>query len=123
MSPQGEEGDEAYLAAAAAGQDVHFELACSKGTYVRSWARDFGERLGTVSHLAALRRTAIGELAVPDGPEMRLMAEPAGGEGAAVPTGAWDVEELVEIVRELNREADAAADAAAAGGGAVHAAA
>ena len=38
--------------------DVAFHV--SKGTYVRSLARDIGLAAGTVGHLAALRRTAIG---------------------------------------------------------------
>lgn len=38
----------------------------SKGTYIRSLARDIGERAGTAAHLAALRRTASGELSVGD---------------------------------------------------------
>lgn len=38
--------------------DVHFEVTVTKGTYIRSLAHDFGQRLGVGSHLAALRRTA-----------------------------------------------------------------
>jgi tRNA pseudouridine55 synthase len=38
------------------------EVACSKGTYVRTLAEDLGERLGCGAHLAALRRTASGSL-------------------------------------------------------------
>ena len=41
-----------------------FSVRCSKGTYVRTLAADIGERLGCGAHLAALRRTAIGPLAV-----------------------------------------------------------
>src|SRR5690606_32934937 len=37
-----------------------FDLECGKGTYVRSLARDLAERLGTVGHVASLRRTAVG---------------------------------------------------------------
>jgi tRNA pseudouridine55 synthase len=37
-----------------------FEADCSKGTYVRSLARDLAVALGTVGHVAALRRTAVG---------------------------------------------------------------
>lgn len=40
--------------------DLRFRLACSKGTYVRSVARDLGEALDVGAHLVALRRTAIG---------------------------------------------------------------
>lgn len=38
----------------------------SKGTYIRSLARDFGERLHSGAHLVELRRTAIGNLSVND---------------------------------------------------------
>jgi tRNA pseudouridine55 synthase len=37
------------------------EVTCSGGTYVRSLAADLGRRLGTLAHLAALRRTAAGQ--------------------------------------------------------------
>ncbi len=37
-----------------------FEMACEKGTYVRSLARDLAEALGTHGHVAVLRRTAVG---------------------------------------------------------------
>lgn len=39
--------------------DVIVRISCSKGTYIRSIARDLGQALGTGSHLAALRRTAV----------------------------------------------------------------
>ena len=38
------------------GQDIEFDVECSKGTYVRVLAEDIAARLGTVGHLAALRR-------------------------------------------------------------------
>ena len=41
---------------ALAGPDIEFEVECSKGTYVRVLAEDLAARLGTVGHLAALRR-------------------------------------------------------------------
>lgn len=37
-----------------------FAVRCSKGTYVRTLAEQIAERLGTVAHLTALRRTAVG---------------------------------------------------------------
>lgn len=44
-----------------AGPDaIDFEVACSKGTYVRVLAADVGRALGTVAHLERLRRTAVG---------------------------------------------------------------
>lgn len=50
---------------------VHFRIVCSKGTYIRSIARDFGLALNSGAHLTALRRTKIGEFDVKDavGPE------------------------------------------------------
>ena len=37
-----------------------FEMECSKGTYVRSIARDMGQILGCFGHISVLRRTAVG---------------------------------------------------------------
>ena len=57
------------LGASASGSDlpyVDLGLAVSKGYYVRSLARDLGERLGVPAHLAALRRTASGPFAIVD---------------------------------------------------------
>ena len=45
---------------------VRFEIICSKGTYIRSIANDFGEKLGCGGVLNSLRRTAIGEYSVED---------------------------------------------------------
>ncbi|MEM6525104.1 MAG: tRNA pseudouridine(55) synthase TruB [Bacteroidota bacterium] len=39
---------------------VHFRIICSKGTYIRSIARDFGEHLDVGAHLIQLRRERIG---------------------------------------------------------------
>jgi tRNA pseudouridine55 synthase len=39
---------------------VLFRIVCSKGTYIRSIARDFGEALGVGAHLSSLCRTRIG---------------------------------------------------------------
>lgn len=44
--------------------NVEFRVACSKGTYIRSLAYDFGLALKTGSHLSALRRTKIGDFSV-----------------------------------------------------------
>jgi tRNA pseudouridine synthase B len=40
---------------------LHFEVECSKGTYVRSLANDMGKVLGSGAYLSALRRTKIGD--------------------------------------------------------------
>lgn len=41
--------------------EVDFRVVCSKGTYIRSLARDFGEALGSGAHLTRLCRTRIGD--------------------------------------------------------------
>jgi tRNA pseudouridine55 synthase len=46
--------------------DIHFEIACSKGTYIRVIADDFGKELGCGGILSLLRRTEIGDYKVDD---------------------------------------------------------
>lgn len=43
---------------------VDFRVVCSKGTYIRSLAYDFGLALNSGAHLSALRRTKIGNFSV-----------------------------------------------------------
>ena len=43
---------------------LHFHIRCSKGTYIRSLAHDFGKALQSGGHLSQLRRTAIGSYSV-----------------------------------------------------------
>jgi tRNA pseudouridine55 synthase len=43
---------------------VDFRVVCSKGTYIRSLAYDFGKALHSGAHLSALRRTKIGDFSV-----------------------------------------------------------
>ena len=40
--------------------EIHFRIACSKGTYIRALARDFGAALNNGAYLRALCRTRIG---------------------------------------------------------------
>ncbi len=44
--------------------DIDFRIICSKGTYIRSIAYDYGKILNTGGHLTALRRTKIGDFSV-----------------------------------------------------------
>ncbi|MEL6809932.1 MAG: tRNA pseudouridine(55) synthase TruB [Bacteroidota bacterium] len=44
--------------------EIEFRVACSKGTYIRSLAHDFGKALQNGAHLSKLRRTKIGEYTV-----------------------------------------------------------
>ncbi len=46
--------------------NVEFRVVCSKGTYIRSLVRDFGEALGTVAYLSELCRTRIGDFKLED---------------------------------------------------------
>jgi tRNA pseudouridine55 synthase len=41
--------------------EIDFRVVCSKGTYIRSLAYDFGKAMHSGSHLTALRRTKIGD--------------------------------------------------------------
>lgn len=59
---------------------INFRVVCSKGTYIRSLANDFGEILGVGAHLSSLRRTRIGEFSVEK---------------------AYNLEELVTLLKEL----------------------
>lgn len=44
--------------------EIHFEIVCGKGTYIRSIAHDFGKALKSGGHLKKLRRTKIGNFDV-----------------------------------------------------------
>lgn len=46
--------------------EIDFRVKCSKGTYIRSLAHDFGKALKSGAHLSALRRTKIGHYSVDD---------------------------------------------------------
>ncbi len=57
--------------------EVDFRVECSKGTYIRSLAYDFGKALGSGAYLTALRRDAIGTYRLEE---------------------AWELDELVEHI-------------------------
>lgn len=59
---------------------VNFEVACSKGTYIRSLANDFGARLENGGYLNSLRRTAIGAHQIDD---------------------AWQVEDFIDFIHNF----------------------
>jgi len=46
--------------------EVDFRVVCSKGTYIRSLASDYGKALNNGAHLSALCRTRIGDFSVSD---------------------------------------------------------
>jgi tRNA pseudouridine55 synthase len=55
--------------------ELIIRIRCSKGTYIRSLARDIGVALDTGAHLTALRRTHIGDYSVDDALSPERFAE------------------------------------------------
>jgi len=55
--------------------DVDFRVVCSKGTYIRSLAYDFGKALESGAHLKVLRRTKIGEYDVNEAMDVTLFEQ------------------------------------------------
>jgi tRNA pseudouridine55 synthase len=55
--------------------EIDFRVVCSKGTYIRSLAFDFGKAMNSGSHLTALRRTKIGDYNVADAIDVNLFEE------------------------------------------------
>lgn len=55
--------------------EVDFRVVCSKGTYIRSLAYDFGKAMNSGSHLTVLRRTRIGDYNVKDAIDITLFEE------------------------------------------------
>jgi len=54
---------------------IEFRVVCSKGTYIRSLAHDFGEVLKVGGYLSALRRTKIGNFDVKDAHELPILID------------------------------------------------
>ena len=65
--------------------EVDFKVVCTKGTYIRSLAYDFGKKLNNGAYLSALRRTRSGNFKVEN---------------------AFEVLELVNHIREIKTEED-----------------
>ncbi len=55
--------------------EVDFRVVCSKGTYIRSLAYDFGRAMNSGSHLTVLRRTKIGDYDVKNAIDITLFEE------------------------------------------------
>lgn len=61
--------------------EIDFRVVCSKGTYIRSLAFDFGKALNSGAYLSVLRRTKIGDYSVndavtPEAFEQQLQSQP-----------------------------------------------
>ena len=61
--------------------EIRIRLLCSKGTYIRSFARDLGKALNSGSYLSALERTAIGSYQVKN---------------------SWTLEKFKEYIEQMN---------------------
>jgi tRNA pseudouridine55 synthase len=55
--------------------EIDFRVVCSKGTYIRSLAFDFGKAMQSGSHLTALRRTKIGDYNVLNATDVTLFED------------------------------------------------
>jgi tRNA pseudouridine55 synthase len=55
--------------------EVDFRIVCSKGTYIRAIARDFGEDVGSGAYITALCRTRIGPFHLKDSWEFSALKE------------------------------------------------
>jgi tRNA pseudouridine55 synthase len=73
--------------------DVELRASVSTGTYIRSLARDLGEKLGTVAHCAALRRERIGRFEVKNAVQMDDLQD--GGAGLSAVGCRLSMVELV----------------------------
>lgn len=55
--------------------EIDFRIVCSKGTYIRSMAYDFGKALNSGAHLVVLRRTKIGDYSVENAMDVTLFED------------------------------------------------
>ncbi|HLO43561.1 MAG TPA: tRNA pseudouridine(55) synthase TruB [Leadbetterella sp.] len=55
--------------------EIAFRVVCSKGTYIRSLARDFGEAVNSGAYLSELRRTKIGDFSVANAETVETMVQ------------------------------------------------
>lgn len=63
--------------------EIHFRIICSKGTYIRSLARDIGDILKVGAYLSSLERTRIGDFKIEN---------------------AWELSDLVEKIKTEENE-------------------
>jgi len=79
--------------------DIDIEVLCSAGTYIRSIARDLGDRLNVGGHLTALRRTLVSPFTLAESAPWES-AEPidtAAGISRLFPARTLNFDEMVEI--------------------------
>lgn len=65
-------------------QEFDLEVACSKGTYIRTLAEDIGAALGCGAHITALRRTRIGPFLIEDAVGLEALEDDPAQRAAAL---------------------------------------
>lgn len=68
--------------------EVHLQVRCSSGTYIRALARDLGRTLGVGGHLSSLRRTRIGSISVEAAPTPDVLESPEEIHRHLIPAGS-----------------------------------
>lgn len=79
--------------------EASIEVACGKGTYIRSLCRDIGERLGTCACMKSLLRTASGGFHIEQA--MRLSEIEAAVQNGTVETAIVSTEDIFASCRKL----------------------
>jgi tRNA pseudouridine55 synthase len=86
--------------------ELKIEVTCSKGTYIRSLARDVGIALGTLGHMRALVRTRVGSFALDEAVGLEALERvgvatsllPASRALPEAPTYAASADETLKLV-------------------------
>ena len=79
--------------------DIEIEVICSAGTYIRSIARDLGDRLGVGGHLTTLRRTLVSPFTLDEAApwESAEAIDTAAGISRLFPARTLNFDEMLEI--------------------------
>jgi tRNA pseudouridine55 synthase len=88
--------------------EARLEVTCSKGTYVRSLARDLAHALGTVGYISTLRRTKVGPFLEKNAVTLTKLLEfqgKSGIEGCVIPVDAVldDIPVVTLNTKEMDR--------------------
>lgn len=86
-----------------ADRDADIRVDCGKGVYVRSFARDLGEALGTCAHLTALRRIQSGPFSIDGAVDFALIQEAANNDADAKAALRGKLLSLVDAVKAMPR--------------------
>jgi tRNA pseudouridine55 synthase len=99
IAPRQVRVDRFELTAMTDADHADFEVDCGKGTYMRSLARDLAEAVGTVGHVAALRRLRVGPFTLAQAISLDELA--AMEQGAAVEKHLLAIETALDDIPAL----------------------